>query len=414
MSNNAIIRLLILGALAVSGIVFIQAFNLKKNWNLQDAEFDTDVRIALRKSAEEHAKFNNAKLPKKNIIQRRSSNTYVVNINDEIDAQLLEDFLVQNFEKISLNTDFEYALYDCSSDDMVYGNYCDIGMNSNENISKDKLPKFGGLDYYFVVRFPSRTSYLINNLRQSILFSVIALLSMVFFIYAMIIILGQRKLSQMQKDFINNMTHEFKTPITSIKLAANTILKSQEISSNERLTKYVRIIDDQSSRLNAQVEKILNMAVVGKTGLELKMEKIHLNEILTDIKNNVDVRLPSHSKIHFEEHADVHIHADRIHFTNIIYSLLDNAIKYSHSNVDINLRLYGDRIVVEDHGIGVSRENLKKIFKKFYRVSTGNVHNVKGFGLGLFYVKSILNKMGWEINVDSELNKGTKFTIFFK
>lgn len=416
MSNSSIIRLVILGAIAVLGIVFIQGFYVIKSWDIQDDEFDTAVRIALRRSAQSLADFNGSNLPKKNLIQRRSSNTYAVNINDEIDPTVLEDFLIRNFENFSLNTDFEYALYDCSSDELVYGNYCDIGVKNDNFVEQPNmtLPKFSGLEYYFVVRFPSHASHLMANLRQSIWYSVIALLSIVFFIYAIIIILKQRRLSQMQKDFINNMTHEFKTPIASIKLAANSVLKNKSVKGNEKLKKYIEIIDEQSNRLEGQVEKILTIAQLDKSGFEMVLEPIYLNVILNDVVEDLDVRIRTlGGGIYFQEYAQVNVIADKTHLTNIIYSLLDNAIKYRDGKPIIDIELHASKLVIRDNGLGIAKENLRNIFKKFYRVPTGNIHNVKGFGLGLFYVKNIIHTLGWEISVDSDLGKGTEFSIFF-
>lgn len=417
-SNKTIRRLLVLGAFAILGIVFIQAYYMINTWNLRDQAFDASARIALRKTAEQIATYNNARLPKQNIIQRRSSNTYVVNINDEIDARILEDYLIQNFEKRSLEADFEYGIYDCGSNNMLYGDYCDIGSGTTDRDTKTRgeLPTFKDLEYYFVVRFPSRAGYLLSNMRQALLFSIIALLAISFFIYATVIILRQRRLSEMQRDFINNMTHEFKTPISSIKLAANTIGKDQSIQRDNRLQKYVQLIDEQSTRLNDQVEKLLSIAAVERRNLELQLEPINLNDLLTDIVEDEELRIrDENGSIEFSQEAhDVSVQADKMHLTNVLYSLLDNAIKYSKEEVSIHVTLKDDRLIISDKGIGIEKQHLSMIFKKFYRVPTGNVHDVKGFGLGLYYVKTIIHKLGWSINVDSEMNQGTDITIFFK
>ncbi len=415
MSNRSIQYILILGALAILGVVFIQAYWVVNTWNLKDEEFDYSVRVALRKTAESLATFNNSRLPKQNIIQRRSSNTYVVNINDIIDAQVLEDYLIQNFEARSLDADFEYGIYDCLSDDMLYGNYCDIGSRNKESSEESILPKFKELEYYFVVRFPSKMSYVLSNLSQATLFSAITLLAIAFFIYAIFVILRQRRLSEMQRDFINNMTHEFKTPIASIKLAAATISKDDYIKENQRLAKYSEIIEEQGTRLNEQVEKLLNVAALEKRSIDLQIEEIDLNALLTEIHEDVSMRIKEkNGQFTFQEKAEnVSVRADRIHITNVIYSLLDNAIKYSRDSLDIQLILSKQSIEINDKGIGIDAENIKKIFKKFFRVPTGNIHNVKGFGLGLYYVKTILNKLGWTIEIESEINVGTKIKLNF-
>lgn len=419
MSNKSIKQLLILGALAVAGVIFIQAYWVVNTWYLKDEGFDSSVRIALRKTAESIANFNKSNLPKKNLIQRRSSNTYAVNINDEIDAQVLEDYLIQNFENYSLEADFEYGIYDCGSEEMLYGNYCDIGSRNQDESTNAKLPKFQELEYYFVVRFPSRVGYILSNMKQAVWFSCIALLAIAFFVFTITLILRQRRYSEMQKDFINNMTHEFKTPISSVKLAANGLGSNPKISSDERLSKYVEIIEEQSTRLNKQVEKLLNIAALEKRSLDFQEEKINLNDLFTDIVRDMEMRLRQderikNGKIKFiEKSEDIKIVSDRTHITNVVYSLIDNAVKYSGDDVDIKLVLDKNGFEVHDKGKGIKDEHLKHIFKKFYRIPTGNIHNVKGFGLGLYYVKTIASKFNWKIEIESEENKGTIFKINF-
>jgi len=246
MPNYLISRLLILGAFAISGIIFIQSYWMIQTWNLKDQEFYESVNIALRNVAESVAQLNETELPKQNLITRRSSNYFAVNINSSVDANILEDFLIQEFENISLNTDFEYAVYDCHTDDLVYGNYCKLSDNDKFVTSEDALPKFKELLYYFVVRFPSRRGYLLSNMWMSISFSLVALLAIIFFLYAIGVILRQKRLTELQKDFINNMTHEFKTPISSIRIAADAFLNDEYIANNPRLFQYTNIIKSQN------------------------------------------------------------------------------------------------------------------------------------------------------------------------
>ena len=419
MSNKSIKQLLILGAFAVAGVIFIQAYWVVNTWYLKDEGFDYSVRIALRKTAESIARFNKSNLPKQNLIQRRSSNTYAVNINDEIDAQVLEDYLIQNFEDYSLEADFEYGIYDCGSEEMLYGNYCDIGSRNQDESLNANLPKFQELEYYFVVRFPSRVGYILSNMKQAVWFSCIALLAIAFFVFTITLILRQRRYSEMQRDFINNMTHEFKTPISSVKLAANGLGSNPKISSDDRLSKYVEIIEEQSTRLNKQVEKLLNIAALEKRNLDFQEEEIILNDLFEDIVRDVEMRLRQddsikQGKIEFiEKNTNVRIVSDRTHMTNVVYSLIDNAVKYSGDDVEIKLILTNDGFEVHDKGIGIQDEHLKHVFKKFYRIPTGNIHNVKGFGLGLYYVKTIVSKFKWTIDIQSEKNKGTIFMINF-
>ncbi len=415
MSGNLIRRLVMLGGLVIIGILSTQSYWLLKTWDLKDQEFDLTVRKVLLRVSQRIANFNEFELPKKSFIERTASNYYVVNINSGIDANILEDYLYQEMGNFSLHTDFEYSVFDCTSKQMVYGNYCDLSDENKVNIQNTNLPTFTDLDYYFVVRFPSRESFLVADMRMTVLFSIIAMLSVLFFLYMIYIVLKQKRLSELQKDFINNMTHEFKTPISSIKIAADVLANNESVREDTRLKRYASIIKEQNQRLNDQVEKVLNIARLEKDNFELKKENIDLHASLSNIVENESVRLKEGTiSLNFCEDK-MEIFADPLHFTNVITTVLDNAIKYSpvDPNISITTELRNNLkiISIKDNGIGIEKEKLKHIFDKFYRVSTGDVHNVKGFGLGLFYVKNICATHGWIIDAQSEIDKGTTFII---
>ena len=418
MDSYLIKRLVVLGGLAIAGIILLQSFWMFKSWDLKDKEFHQTVSLALRDVAESIALFNKSELPKQDIVQRRSSNYYAVNINDIIDANVLEDYLIQEFEARSLNTDFEYAVYDCQTDNLVYGNYCEISDDGSRiHINKD-LPKLNDLVYYFVVRFPDRKGFLLHNLWQSVLFSFFALLACVFFVYSIWVILKQKRLSELQKDFINNMTHEFKTPISSIKIASDVLASAESVQSNERLSKYAQIIKDQNKRLNNQVEKVLNIARIEKNEFELKLENINLEEDLNRIIESERIRVKKmYGSIKMDFSAlGVEISADHLHFSNMVSNIIDNAIKYSSDKPEIlvTTKLVNKEVLltISDKGIGIDKEHLNRLFDRFFRVHTGNKHDVKGFGLGLFYVKRVCESHSWDVEVKSELGKGTD--IIFK
>ena len=420
MSNNVIIRVVILGAIAILGIIGIQSYWVLQTWDIKSSDFNQSVRIALRKATERLAEAGPFELPSKELVTQVSSNYYVVNTEASIDPNLLEHFLRAELEALSLNEDFEYGIYDCSSQDMVYGNYCsyDVGNpKSLEEIGVKRLPKHDKFTYYFGVSFPNRKSHLAEEMQLSILFSVISLLSIFFFIYALAVILRQRRLSQMQKDFINNMTHEFKTPISTIKISSNVFIKNEDIQKDERLLRYANIIKDQNDRLNNQVEKVLQIARIEGESFELKKEALDIHSILHEVILSAEIKVNQlGGKITTKLHSDLSsIEADKLHLTNIIHNLLDNAIKYCKKvpNINIETKNVGNylELSIVDKGIGIEKEFQPKIFQKFYRVPTGNVHNVKGFGLGLFYVKNICKAHGWKIDVESVKGEGTEVLI---
>jgi two-component system, OmpR family, phosphate regulon sensor histidine kinase PhoR len=414
-SENLIRRVLILGSISIVGIIAVQSYWLSRSWDIRDNDFDRSVTIALRNVAQLVANSNKSTLPKYNLIQRRSSNVYVVNVNSKItDFRKLEGFLRQEISDVFINTNFEYAVYDCASSEMIYGNYVKMDQSSKLK-RRSLLPKFKDLDYYFVIKFPERDSYVVSNLWTNIIIFSIAALSVLFFTYSILIILRQKRLSDLQKDFINNMTHEFKTPISSIKIAADVLQKDNAIIQDSRLSRYANIIKEQNTRLNDQVEKVLNVARLEKETLKLNIEPVHLNELLVSIVEANQMKVTNGSITLIENVSDVTIEADKLHLTNVIYNIIDNALKYCEKDPVIVVTLSKKENVfqlsIKDNGIGIAKENYKYLFDKFYRVNTGNVHNVKGFGLGLFYVKSICKAHNWDIHVDSAIGVGSSFEI---
>ena len=409
--------MLLFGALAIAGIISIQSYLIIKTWDIQDQDFDQNVRTVLYNVAQEIARYNNDELPKTGLIQRRSSNYYSVNVNSAIDANILEDYLYQELVKHSLAIDFQYAVYDCANDELVMGNYCKLSPETQDIKPSTDLPRFEDLIYYFVVGFPSKESYLLSNMWQTILFSIIAFLAVIFFIYAIWIILRQKQLTELQKDFINNMTHEFKTPISSIKLAADVLIGNDKIKGESRLLEYSNIIKEQNKRLNDQVEKVLNIARVENDHFELHLEEAVLDRELKKIYDSENIKFTERRgelvlKLNC---GDSKVKMDPLHFNNIISNLLDNALKYCTNKpltvIESKVQDGKCLITIEDNGIGIKEDEQKKLFSKFYRVPTGNVHDVKGFGLGLFYVKNICKRHQWGLDLESEFGKGTTISI---
>ncbi len=422
MKNTAINRVVILGALAIIGIIAIQAYLLLNTWNAEEKEHQEKVTIALQNVVKDFEKLGSTP-PAFDIISQVTSNYWVVNINDVIDPKNLEHFLRSELEAVRLAEDFEYGIYNCDSKKMAYGKYIAFQKEDADKpiataAVKEQLPVHDEYLYYFGVRFPHRNSQIFSNMRLALIFSGILLITILFFVYAMAIILRQKRLSEMQKDFINNMTHEFKTPISTIRISTDVFLKSPEIISNPRLNQYANIIQEQNTRLNNQVEKVLQLAKIERDNFKLNLEETDLHGLVTSVLDGMRVQVEKQGgTLHCELLAKTPtIKADRLHLTNILHNLVDNATKYCKDSPNILLRtkdLAGGKIQLQvvDNGIGISNEDLSKVFEKFYRVPTGDVHNVKGFGLGLFYTKNICETHSWKINMDSEPGKGTTVTI---
>ncbi|RWZ90378.1 MAG: HAMP domain-containing histidine kinase [Hydrotalea sp. AMD] len=230
-------------------------------------------------------------------------------------------------------------------------------------------------------------------------------------------LLNQKKLSEIKSDFINNMTHEFKTPLATISLAVDAIRNEKVQSDREKLNYFSGIIKEENKRMNKHVETILQAAITEKQELQLKKIQLHLHELIRKIVENYQLQLKEkEAKVVLQLNAknDMLV-ADEVHFSNLLSNLIDNAIKYSKDNLEIKITTHSTNkyivIMIEDNGIGMSKETMKRVFEKFYRAHTGNVHNVKGFGLGMSYVKTVIDAHKGKIRVDSTLGKGTTFTI---
>lgn len=417
MKRNQIRLVVILGVFAIIGIIVVQIYWMQKAWNIKEKQFTQTVFIALKNVAEKMSAYNQTVLPNENPVSQLSSNYFVVNVNSVIDANILEYYLSTEFDQHNIRADYEYAIYDCHNDKMVYGDYVAANGRNKPAQLTTNLPKYNEYVYYFGVNFPNKSNYLSSNMTLWIIFSAILLVSVVFFGYALFVILQQKRLSELQKDFINNMTHEFKTPIASINISADVISKPDIVENPQRLLNYGTIVKQEINRLNKQVEKVLQIARIEKGSFELKKESVKLDELISQV---VDHCRANNSKCEAKyllnlDRETGFICADRLHLTNIFYNLIDNAVKYAGENPEVAITTLRQPkklvVTVSDNGPGISREFQKKVFQKFFRVPTGNVHNVKGFGLGLYYVRSICQAHGWHIRLESETNKGATFVI---
>jgi two-component system phosphate regulon sensor histidine kinase PhoR len=419
MENNAIKRLIAFGVFVIIGIIAAQSYWFYKTLDFKMDEFDKTVRIALLQVAENLAAVDSFQIPAIDLVKKASSNYYVVNINNVIDARNLEYYLQKEFQESAITEDFEYGIFNCSSDEMVYGSYCSYSEKSSFSKSVN-LPKYDEFIYYFGVRFPNRTSFVLGRMQLEMFLTAILLLTILFFANSIFVILRQKRLSEMQKEFINNMTHEFKTPISTINVSADVFLGSEAIQNDPRLSRYAAIVKEQNNRLNGQVEKVLQIARLEQQDFKLNIEQIALNELLEEIAKTPELKAQNlgGSFVLNLGAKQTDIKADRFHLTNILHNLLDNSLKYCAAAplIQLSTKDKGANILLEisDNGIGIAPEHQARIFDKFYRVPTGNVHNVKGFGLGLFYVKGIVDAHGWTIACQSELGKGTTIAITIK
>jgi len=406
----------LLGAISIIGIISVQAYFLFKAWNIREKQLTQSIVIALKGVAEKICRLNQIALPYGNPVRQLTSNYFVVDVNSVIDANVLEYYLKSEFEKLNIKTDYEYAIYDCHTDRMVYGNYISLTGSGEKVKLGNKLPKYHEYLYYFGIHFPALRSTIAGDMTILFFFTSILILSVTFFVYAIFVILHQKRLSELQKDFINNMTHEFKTPISTINISAD-ILTNPDISKDpERLSTYGWIIKKENHRLNLLVEKVLQIARIEKGGIQLKKEILDLNALIQTVVDNFRANLKQENKLEIVlDPTAGKISADVIHLTNIFHNLIDNSLKYGgeNPNVRIETKKSHNQIIVlfSDNGPGIDPKYRKRIFHKFFRIPSGNIHDVKGFGLGLYYVKLLCHMHRWNIHLISEPEQGATFMI---
>lgn len=407
----------ILATISIVGITITQVYWVRKAFDLNQADFDRQVNTALVGVAQQFFKLNDAPSPANNPVVQVSTNYYAVMLNSDINPNVLEFLLQTEFEKRNIKADFEYGIYDCSQECMVYGKFVSNGA-IRRDLDLSNLPKLVNASYYFGVRFPGRELQLVNQMGIWTFSSLVLLVVIIFFAYALFVIFRQRRLSEIQKDFINNMTHEFKTPLSTISLSAEVLRQQAHNPQPDRMLNYTSIIEQETNRMRQHLERMLQVARLDRTDIELKKEIINMHDLIRETVTSMQPILNGKNVsvvFHFES-EQANVAGDRHHLTNIIFNLLDNALKYTivQPEVDISTSAHGKGMVVQikDNGIGISEEHQKKVFQKFYRVPTGNVHTVKGFGLGLSYVKQVVEAHNGTVSMASELNKGSLVTIY--
>ena len=340
-------------------------------------------------------------------------------IENRLNLQNLDTLIKTEIAEKGLGSSFEYAIIESNKDSILKKSKGFSDNLAKESFKASLFPD--ALIYkstYLHLYLPGKNSFIYHSISfmliGSIFFTFIIIL--IFFI-TIRIAFKQKKISDIKSDFINNMTHEFKTPIATISLAADSIRNTKIISDETKINQYLNIIKEENRRMNNQVESVLQMSLLEKEKFKLKLSEYDLHELIETAIKNIKIQIQQkNGNINVALHAENPFSlVDETHFLNIIHNLLDNAIKYSKDNLEITLTTRNQDgniiILIEDNGIGIKKEDLVRIFDKFYRVSTGNIHNVKGFGLGLSYVKAIVNEFNGSINVTSEIERGSRFEI---
>ncbi len=341
-------------------------------------------------------------------------------IEERADSAVVRKYLQVELESNGLDLPFEYALV--TRNGTVIYESANFDADEREDtysqvvFPNDPVNKMN----YLKVMFPTKSDYIFSSIKFMVPSFAFSFILLAVFLYTIILAFRQKKLTEMKNDFINNMTHEFKTPISTISLAAQ-MLNDDSVRKSPMMMQHIStVINDETKRLRFQVEKVLQMSMFDKQKATLKLQEVDANAAIANIVNTYKIKVEKYGgKIESQLDAeDSIVNVDEMHFTNVIFNLLDNALKYRRDDVPLELKVstrnIGDNrieIVIGDNGIGIKKEDQKKIFEKFYRVSTGNRHDVKGFGLGLAYVHKMITELKGDIRVESEPNVGSNFII---
>ena len=407
--------LIVLASLALIGLLVIQIYWFKKAFDIEVNQFDTKVNLALRSVAHQLLKENGDSVSTVPPVEKTASNSFFLPLQADFIFNELAIKLNNEFRLQKIEPRYQLSVSGGKQDKIVYGFEFNITPNNGGVACRSREKTKGS--YNISVTFPHKERDLASGMGIWIFTAVIFMLVLIYFAYSLFIMLKEKKLSAVTKDFINNMTHELKTPVSNISVASEVLKDKNNQLTSEKSIHYANIIYKENQRLKKQIEKVLEMAMLENGEIDLKYEAFDLNllmhEIVEDQKMIIESRKGSIFYQKIQENSI--ITADKLHLSNVIYTLIDNAVKYSPETPKIIISAQDSPgsilISVKDNGVGIKKEYQKQIFDKFFRVPSGDVHNVKGFGLGLSYVKMIIEAHGGEVRVESTENIGSTFSV---
>lgn len=423
--------------LSLLGLIFFQILWIQGSLETQELKFREQVIVATRQAADDLIQEKGNIMPmmkKKSGIfpgERLKMEFFKPTITQRYSRDEIKYIIRKAFDKKNLkNIPFEFAIGTTSiiGDEIQSENYFKLWSDSANNkplvipLESPTGSNSEGIspEEFLVIIVPQEKNFVWQSLTWLIIGAIIFTFIIMFaFFITVRALIRQKKLSEIKSDFINNMTHEFKTPLATISLAVDALKNEKVINNREKMDYFTGIIKEENKRMNKQVETILQAALLDKQEVQLDLQKLHANELIESSLNNINLQVEEKKgrlTINLAATKDL-IMADEVHFTNLISNLLDNAIKYSKDNLHIKItsQTSGNflKIKIEDNGIGMNKETLTRIFEKFYRAHTGNLHNVKGFGLGLSYVKTMVTAHRGTIKAESVPGKGTTFLLSF-
>ena len=421
MNRKALIGIIIIMTIALIGLLGVQLYWIRSASSVKEASFRRSVNEAMAKVVYKLERLEKRRAAEINPFPG------MLSFNKHLDYSLfITPYEMDSLISLELNirgvdTRYQFGIYKPEQDYFI--------MEKSSDYRKQLIqigyayPLFSydmfTTPEYLLIYFPYERQFLLTELWGMLLISIVLIVVIVYtFSYTITILIRQKKISDMKSDFINNMTHEFKTPISTISLACEALEDEELPRSKAFYDNYIEMIREENSRLSILSERILQAAVLEKGELKMHREMVDLHAVIRDVMKNIRIQVEiKDGDFHTNLRAKPSLlEGDKVHLTNLVYNLLDNATKYTPRRPDIRIRTensgQGITLSIQDNGTGISKHEQKKIFDKLYRIPTGNIHNVRGFGLGLSYVKAIVGEHHGKITIDSEMNKGTLFKIY--
>lgn len=418
MKRKALVFVIVLTSVSLVGIIFTQLYWVKKSLDLKSEQFDNSVRIAMKSVLNQLLDHKNDTIFQQHLL-KLSCQKPRLDVTDIIEPQLLDSLLFQEIQSMELSDQFKYGLYNKQSGRFVAGDYKDVTkklLESPYQFSVASLYKPG--DYFLSIYFSGRTGFAMNQMEIWLLLSIVFLVVLIIsVIWVSLTVFRQKRLSEMKTDFINNLTHELKTPIATSSLAAEMLLRPEVSKQAGKIEKYAGIILDENVRLQNHVDQVLQVSIFETGQQRFRFRRTNIHHLLGSVLESFDLRIGEQNiKIAIDLEAERHIVvADKAHILNVFYNLLDNALKYSPKDPKIVIKTWNTKkgivVRVKDNGIGISPEHQTNIFKNLFRVPMGNIHDVRGFGMGLYYVKTVIDHHHGKIELKSEVGNGSSFDI---